>query len=530
MLPVVTYGRKRQLDDYLGEFEQQFVYGAELRKFFRTASATITYAAPVRRDAPPGSWVLHVRLSPRLEERFGISREFLVYCMPVTDLQTRSVTQVKKLVESAENPIESDLAMIVTSDPQAKEKLTDWGVERTTGMIIIPLDRDQLVNSTSGDTASVALEEVISNWISAYNLYDQREPVSGERFFGRSDLLRDLDRKLAGGAGHVGIFGLRRIGKTSVLLELKDRLRRRPNVVPVFIDLEGSPATSHVAYRLGQELVKAISSRSSTSERSIQRTLRLPEKWDDIPPRMLISNIGDNLRDALSSGVLSGSRLVLIFDEAEILLPDTTNPKEYAIDLFRVLRGVAQETQALTLVLAGVNATPAESPTLGNEDNPLFGLLSIEYLGPLTIDECTQMVRRVGRKMQLRWEAPGLMRLASAVGAHPLLARLAASDVATTQTERPLRPNIAQVEAALGDFPQKHSAIFSQMVQSLQRYYPDEFELLKLIAAGEIEFALTFASENATILNHLSGYGVVNEREMEISIPVFARWLRAHQA
>jgi hypothetical protein len=366
--------RSAPIDYHLGRFEAESAVGPQLRRLFKAANATVTYASRVSRGAPPGTWILHLRLPLRLEDHFGISRQFLVYCTNVSDLQPRDVTRAKSLVEAADPPVESDLAIIVTCDPQTKDKLADWGAERMTGMILIPLHRAQLEELVSPEDPQRALPELIGGWISAYNLYDEREPVTGDRFFGRGDLLRDLDRKLAQGVGHVGIFGLRRIGKTSVLLELSHRLRARPHVIPIFIDLEASSATAHVAYRIGEELAKALAQRSTLSEHAARRAFRLPEHWEEAEPRTLISNVGDNLRNALTGGVLQGMRLVLILDEAETLLPDVSNPREHAIDLFRALRGVAQETRALALVLAGVNATPAESPFIGADDNPLFGL------------------------------------------------------------------------------------------------------------------------------------------------------------
>jgi hypothetical protein len=207
------------------------------------------------------------------------------------------------------------------------------------------------------------------------------------------------------------------------------------------------------------------------------------------------------------------------------MLPAPDAPTPYAAYMYRVLRGVAQETGKLNLVLAGVNAMPSESAFLAGEDNPLFGLLSVDYLGPLAIADCEAMVRSVGRKMQVRWESAPALALSNAVGGHPLLARLAASNVITAYADRPLRPNVQQVNAALRAFARDHSAIFDQMLQSLRRYYPDEFEFLQIVASGDIAFASEFADANPTVLSHLVGYGILDET-LQLTIPVFADWLR----
>jgi hypothetical protein len=52
------------------------------------------------------------------------------------------------------------------------------------------------------------------------------------------------------------------------------------------------------------------------------------------------------------------------------------------------------------------------------------------------------------------------------------------------------------------------------MVQSLRRYYPDELEVLKIIASGDKEFARSLLRDDASILNHLVGYGVVDSTSL----------------
>jgi hypothetical protein len=240
--------------------------------------------------------------------------------------------------------------------------------------------------------------------------------------------------------------------------------------------------------------------------------------------------MADRARALLTTGAFAGQRLVLLLDEAEILLPKVEDPAPHAVDFFRALRGVSQETQRLNLVLAGVNASPSESPLLGDQDNPLFGLLSVEYLGPLRHGECIEMIRKVGRKMQVRWDGAAGEELVVDVGGHPLLARLAASDLVTEHPGRPLRPNKAMVDPVKQLFHRRHSRIFEQMVVSLRRYYPEELDVLEVIASQDFAFANELVEENPSVLHHLIGYGVVDAETMRLSIPVLERWLRVRQS
>jgi hypothetical protein len=64
-------------------------------------------------------------------------------------------------------------------------------------------------------------------------------PVTGEDFWPRHDIVNDLFDDLANEKGSRRLFGLRRIGKTSVLLEVERRLRERSDLTVVRIDVQG---------------------------------------------------------------------------------------------------------------------------------------------------------------------------------------------------------------------------------------------------------------------------------------------------
>ena len=70
-----------------------------------------------------------------------------------------------------------------------------------------------------------------------------------------------------------------------------------------------------------------------------------------------------------------------------------------------------------------------------------------------------------------------------------------------------------------------NSNVFIQMIQSLRRYYPDELEVLKIISSGDKEFAQSLLRDDPSSLNHLVGYGVLDQGTLEISVPAFRAWL-----
>jgi hypothetical protein len=525
------------IDFHLGRFEREFPRGDLIRRFVRSVDVDPIFASPAQPAlrAPAGSWVLHLRLPRTLEDSFGFTRQFVIYCLDSHDLQTRNVEQLKRLIASANPAVTNDFAIIVSRDPDARAKLRDWAVERSEGIVVVAVTPDEIASLLADpQQAPQAIPHLLEEAFRSRNLFDERDPVHGSRFFGRAEDLRDLDRLISHGNRHIGIFGLRRIGKTSLLLELIDRLRKRPEVLPLFINLEissSAPSAAHVAWRIGDAVAEALAARSQTlSHNGARRALRIPNEWTEVPASKLMTDLATSLVSVLTAGAFSGMRLVVVLDEAEILLPSTAEPMADTIHLLRMIRGVSQQTEQLTLVMAGVNATPSESPVIADDDNPLFGLLSVRYLGPLDFPSCTDMIRDVGRRMRMRWDPAATKAVASYVGCHPLLARLAASDVWERHPERPLRPTAEMVNHDLQGFDIRNSNIFVQMVQSLQRYYPEELEVLKIIASGDKEFARGLLRDDPSTLNHLVGYGVVDQATLEISVPAFHAWLSSSSA
>ena len=192
-----------------------FPYSEALLTLLRRANATLTYTAPVKQAAPPHSWAVHVRLPGHLERHFSLTREVLIYCLSTRDVQVRDARRVQALIRDAELQLtEPTLAILVTDDPDTESKLKDWAIERETGITFVPAFRETLEQLAEDDPAE-GLRTLIEGSVKARNFYDERDPVTGDRFFGRSAVLRSLDRQLADRRGHIGLFGLRRVGKTA---------------------------------------------------------------------------------------------------------------------------------------------------------------------------------------------------------------------------------------------------------------------------------------------------------------------------
>ncbi|MBD3260614.1 MAG: hypothetical protein GF334_02885, partial [Candidatus Altiarchaeales archaeon] len=61
-------------------------------------------------------------------------------------------------------------------------------------------------------------------------------PVTGKKLVGRKEIVQDMIRILEKGGGGYALYGIRKVGKTSILREVQNNLNKRPHTNCVFID------------------------------------------------------------------------------------------------------------------------------------------------------------------------------------------------------------------------------------------------------------------------------------------------------
>jgi hypothetical protein len=121
----------------------------------------------------------------------------------------------------------------------------------------------------------------------------------------------------------------------------------------------------------------------------------------------------------------------IFIDEIEVIAPQESGengrPHPGALERYlvfaRTLRGLLQETTDLALLVVGVDPRLNRVNRWGGEQNPFYQFFREEYLGPLSAEDCIQMVRNIGQQMGLAYAEPALGFIAQVSGGHPFLAR-----------------------------------------------------------------------------------------------------------
>lgn len=483
-------------------------------------------------------FVVQVR-NPELVESYGITGNLLVRCMFKSDITLGDVESLDSAVDSwgANGLIDDQVSlMIVASLPLDVERLLFRRIEerRRTASAIVPLTQSQI---ETAEDAMAALRQVLDRWLYRRDLFAQNFPVSGRRFFGRDKPLADLRDAIANGIA-AGIFGLRKVGKTSLLKEIDRRSSEGGDIV-IYMDLLRVPAdvtdTRWIYWKLGAELFERI-------QRSNVRGVnwRIGGRYSDffdIPAEFPVATAFDSdvtqvLGALRKSGLDPRPRLVLMLDEIERLLPGSLGKEGFVgfFDFMSYLRGLAQESDDFVPIITGANAAVAEAAQFQGRDNPIFNFFREIYLPLLQPGETALMIRTLGRGMGIRFSADACDRVHNLCGGHPFFARQFCSFLAERYPDRPLNVPVDIVESLVSPYLEIASKDFQEIVDRFARDYPEELDVCVAVAnaGGTMDLeSLTKLGRGHVSLRHLLGYQVVamEGTNLRLTMDLMRLWL-----
>lgn len=303
----------------------------------------------------------------------------------------------------------------------------------------------------------------------------------------------------------MGVFGLRKIGKTSLLSQLRLRLI---DVPMVWLDCQ--------AYEpLAVDLLREILTRLRREVARLQgKQLR------DRQPG------GDNLnqlRDQLVAlheqwRKTSSERFIVILDEIDKWFPDrreaSSEPAltEY-VKLFRILRAVAQERGGMLSILVAGYRPDVNRQNLLREatgENPMYLSYQEKFVGCLREDEARKMIREIGQWKDIAWTDDALDTVWRECGGHPMLSRFLASEACEQGSRKQVGvEDVARVAAGVRANWRKHriGVYFEESVWRTLR--EAEREALMAVATGEAEAASALDDQREEAFVSLEHFGLI---------------------
>jgi hypothetical protein len=437
-------------------------------------------------------------------EMFNIEREVVCVFSPYPDFQPRTLDAFDKVYEQL-NDVRSETVcrVLISKDSKIEERIDSLLKTDPENPIIIPFTYAEL----SSPYDPFFIRNRFRKHFYSRDLFDFLSPLKSDLyFFGRSQLVHELVNRHKSGE-HTGLFGLRKSGKTSIIYAVERTLKASGSNY-VSVDCE-SPSIHKLRWNELLEKIVLLYHGSIHSKVKINTEGRYEEKY-----------AADSFQEDVLKIYQSKKRqnTLFLFDEVERITPSTASSLHWRdgedfIWFWQTLRGFFQRNpEVFTYMLVGTNPSCVENAVLVGHENPIFASIPCQYVPNFTVDQVRQMVRKLGRFIGLQFEEIIYSKLADDFGGHPFLIRQACSVInRECKGDRPAKVDKALYEKVKKSFTDNSSHYLNMVVQVLKDWYPDEYEMLKYLAQGDIDAFNEFATDNSNFTKHLIGYGLVQQ-------------------
>lgn len=516
--------RQHDLERYKAKFAEATKHGSELLAYLDRSGCGVWRCE--QDDVDSRRWWLNVTLPTVVAEMFDAHLEIQLVYAEYSEVEPRLLELIQQRI--ARNArLDHGLIMIATLDETVERLLR----RRRGEFAAVSLHLADLGSNSS------EIRHRMSEVLTTVDHYDITTPVrNAGAFFGRSEEFQQIISAIERGQS-VGVFGLRKTGKTSLLSFVADRRREGGHPV-VWVDISGLADADDFRIRLIEETRRTVAA-SVPNVADLPRLRTLNRRGETKVSLDLLRVHW--LRDLELLSRQLGRRLEVFIDEIDQLHPDRSFLGEGANDLLLAMtqmRGMIQSTLAdsgMVLVCAGVDPALFERPLLrSGADNLLYKLVRLMFLAPLTRDEMAEMVRDLGRRMGIRVRDHEVINfLFGEYGGHALLTRKACS-LACEQRPReeiPWHMPLAVVEAAAEQAGE--GSPFQQAGEILESYgewFPDEAGVLREMWSAdpeERELGRMLYEEDPSRIKHAGPYGLVVADTTTTRIRAIERAVRA---
>lgn len=356
-------------------------------------------------------------------------------------------------------------------------------------------------------------------------------PVSGAGFYGRKRELRELINNLRdvrpGEA--VLLWGPRRIGKTSLLLEFQQKVMASQDYVLVFLDMQRLSGRSTTIFI--RDILRAIAQAIGQPE----ETPKLNRLKRD--PLGYFRSFLDN------SPSLRQKHIVLIIDEFQ-LLPHLTEEEASLADINRMFRSLIQHRGGLSIIFSGGGVLD----NLLRQPDASFMLEVARYQKVDCLDEPAARQLIVEPAQRVKYTPTAVDNLLTLTARHPYYLQWLCGEL-MARADREERPEIADehVEQLLKEWlPDQGEQFFNHLwgssagftrpqqfisklaLVTLAGYAGDEMPLAEmetrlsevLVDTPHLWYVLQDLAQMDTVLTQGDRYA--------IKMPLFQSWLRAN--
>ncbi|MEQ6969599.1 ATP-binding protein [Pectobacterium polaris] len=456
-------------------------------------------------------------LSPEehFKESYGLDNEILLVYAPYTRMEPRTIQAIEQIMSTspAKGRVETLSYFLITDCNEMDKWLDEHLPSRQESRIIVPFLKSDLFEAKKNADDWFVRNKLNSHYFGR-DLFNYTLPLIDDAyFFGRQSIMMEYYDSVKR-RENKAVFGLRKTGKTSFLYKLK-RLCENEGTADVFYyDCKIPHIRKSRWFELLEDIARDISENFSIKF-SVQYTERTASKHFE----SLIKKLS-----------LENKRILFILDEIEYISfvsPKDIHWKDDYIEFWQTMWSCQSRYKTLSFILAGVNPSVVEKDLVNGVQNPLFGIVSHKYLTGLNLDEVQTMLKKLGKRMGIRFQHDACDEIFKWYGGHPLLTRQACSCINTFLSgtfDKPIDVTLKEFNKNKENIDRELVFYSEHAVSEIRQFYPDEYYLFELLS---IDHKLDFKelSRDSAEIKHLIGYQLIRENKgsYEINIPVIAK-------
>lgn len=476
------------------ELEAQWPgWDARLAKLQKAGMSLSVLRPRPRHEERRNSWLAQVRPTDTLAEHFSLSPEVAVLCAPWDETHAEDIQWIEERL-NRDSRLDPGVVLCLVGDHRAASRLL---VPKTRRYIFVHRDDWDAVSDPQR-----WLRERLRAELGAQRLFDLRSPAEGAQYFGRNHEFAEVERYVLGGRS-VGLWGLRKIGKTSLLRRLESKHTGPTPDRPMVLLLDLMARTYREPTVLGVH-------------RALDAVL------DKVGARAM-SNAVQRLAALVHA---REGKVVLAIDEYERLL-DGSIPARDGVLFLEALRGLAQSSSdQFAIILAGRDRRFVAKARIEGRDNPMYRFLTDLPVGGLDDGSAREMLRKLGRRMGLDLRHDALDLCVRETGGHPMLLRTIGNLIdrgVPVERRQPYVVPRGEVESKLAEFADEAAEDFRELLLAASEL-TDGGEALLVNAAHE-ESAFSESAARSAIVE-LRRFGILADDSQSFRIGGFRRWLR----
>ena len=462
----------------------------------------------------------------KLKQLYNLNDEVLILCCndSLKNFKSRTKDAIDYLLSAQSeyrNRLDKITCFLIDDCENIEEIIKNDRIENPDTRLIIPFSYVELQGGIEID----AFQNRMRSFLYERDLFGLASPLKDDNlFFGkdRSNIISELYGKYQQGE-HGGLFGLRRIGKTSILNLLRRRIEQNGGVAIYFdCTMFHHLRWNDFLLQINKELTnKYAFYDDSASCETLPQGFSLDLSNDRYNDTIASLSFSEDLKKIHYN--LQNRRILLIFDEIE-QIGFGTSPSEGwrkendALYFWQTLRAISQtDNNVFSFVIAGVNPKCIEDSKINDQPNPIFNGLSPQYITLFDYEDVKNMVSGIGGHLGLQFDEEIFGRLVDDYGGHPFLIRQVCSkinlDILEKREKRPFTVSKFSYEQQAPEFQTKMESVIEQILGVLKDFYPSEYELLKILALeGSESFKSNLTFGDGSIA-HLLGYCLIeNDR------------------